>query len=62
MLSWFGYALLALNLVALAVNPFNGCFYYFDAGGNYQTGRVRDLVFAGEGLDVQGPHSGDQGR
>ena len=46
MLSWFGYALLAFNLAALAVNPFNNCFYYFDASGNYKTGCIRDLAFA----------------
>ena len=45
-LSWFGYALLAFNIVALAVNPFNNSFYYFDANGNYNTGRIRDLAFA----------------
>ena len=45
LLSWFGYALLAFNLVALAANPFNNCFYYFDAVGNYKTGYIRDPAF-----------------
>ena len=45
LLSWFGYALLAFNLVALSVNPFNDCFYYFDASGNYKMGYIRDPAF-----------------
>ena len=45
LLSWFGYALLAFNLVALAANPFNNCFYYFDVVGNYKTGYIRDPAF-----------------
>ena len=44
-LSWYGIALLAFNLVGLAVNPFNNCFYYFDSQGNYHTDIVRDLAF-----------------
>ena len=43
-LVWFGYALLAFNLAALAVNPFNDCFYYLDAGA-YRTGCMRDPAF-----------------
>ena len=42
---WCGYALLALNLVAIAVNPFNNCFYHIDADGRYLTGQVRDIAF-----------------
>jgi len=44
-LSWFGFAILASNLVALAANPFNKCFFYIDAEGVYQTGCVRDPAF-----------------
>ena len=44
-LSWFGYAIFALNLVGLAVNPFNKCFFHFDAQKNYQTGWIRDPAF-----------------
>ena len=42
---WGGYALLALNLGAIALNPFNNCFYYFDAEGHYLTGPARDVAF-----------------
>jgi len=45
-LTWYGYALLAFNLVALAVNPINDCFYSFNAKGVYQTGLTRDIAFA----------------
>ena len=45
LLSWSGYALLAFNLVALAVNPFNDCFFHVDDQGVYRTGVVRDLAF-----------------
>ena len=45
-LSWFGYALLAFNLVTLSANPFNNCFYHIDAQGVYRTGFIRDLAFA----------------
>ena len=44
-LEWFGYALLAFNIVALAVNPFNNSFYHIDADGVYRTGFIRDLAF-----------------
>ena len=44
-LSWFGYALLLFNVVALAANPFNGCMYHIDANGTYQTGCMRDVAF-----------------
>jgi len=43
--SWFGYALLAFNAVALALNPFNGCMYNIDAQGVYRTGCMRDPAF-----------------
>ena len=44
-LSWFGYALIAFNLAALAANPFNNCFFHLNAQGDYQTGCIRDLAF-----------------
>ena len=44
-LPWLGYASLAFNLVALAVNPFNNCFFHLNAQGNYQTGCARDIAF-----------------
>ena len=44
-LSCGGYALWGFNLVALAANPFNKCFFYFDPQGKYQTGYLRDPAF-----------------
>ena len=44
-ITWSGYSLLALNLVALAVNPFANCFFHFDAHGVYQTDYLRNLAF-----------------
>ena len=44
-MTWFGYALLAFNLAALAANPFTRCFFYIDAQGVYRTGWVRDPAF-----------------
>ena len=44
-LSWSGYAILAFNLMALAINPFNHCFFHIDAQGVYQTGCMRDPAF-----------------
>ena len=44
--SWYGWALLAFNLAAIAVNPFNDCFYHIDAQGVYMTGPARDVAFA----------------
>ncbi len=44
-ISWYGWTLLAFNLAAIAVNPFNDCFYSIDAQGNYQTGPARDVAF-----------------
>ena len=45
-LSWFGCALLAFIVIALAVNPFNKCFFFFDAEGAYVGGSIRYLVFS----------------
>ena len=42
---WSGYAILAFNLIALAANPFNHCFFHIDAQGVYQTGCMRDPAF-----------------
>jgi len=44
-LSWFGYAIIAFNLAAMAANPFNSCFFHIDARGVYQTDYLRDLAF-----------------
>ena len=44
-ISWYGYALLAFNIVALAANPFCNCFYHIDAQGIYKTGCLRDPAF-----------------
>ena len=44
-LSWYGYALLAFNLAALAANPHTHCFFHLDAVGHYRTGGARDLAF-----------------
>ena len=44
-LNWFGYALLAVNIAALAANPFNNCFFHIDARGVYQVGRLRAPAF-----------------
>ena len=40
-----GYMLFALNVVALAANPFTDWVYYFDANGIYHTGILRDPAF-----------------
>ena len=40
-----GYALLAVNIAALAANPFNNCFFHIDAQGIYQVGCMRDPAF-----------------
>ena len=45
-LNWSGYALLAFNIVILAVNCFNGCVFYFDEKGTYLFGDQRYLTFA----------------
>ena len=44
-LSWFGYALLALYVVLLVFNVFNGCIFVFDEHGHYVPGPVRYLIF-----------------
>lgn len=44
-LSWSGHALLAVNIVLLAANAFNDCFFYFDEHGKYVTGDMRDPAF-----------------
>ena len=45
LLSCFGYMLFAVNMVGLALNPFNNCFFHVDAQGCYQTGWMRDPAF-----------------
>ena len=44
-LSWSGYALLAANIAALAANFFTECFFYIDADGVYQVGKLRNPAF-----------------
>ena len=44
-ISWFGYALVAANIAALAATPFNNCFFHIDAGGVYRVGPLRDPAF-----------------
>ncbi len=44
-LFWFGYALLALYVVLLAVNLSNDCLFYFDEEGSYHAGPLRHLIF-----------------
>ena len=44
-LSLYGYALLALTLVALVYNPFRPCVFHIDVQGFYQTGFMRDPIF-----------------
>ena len=44
-ISWSGCALLAFNVVTLAVNPFIDCLFHFDAQGVYQTGIMRNPTF-----------------
>ena len=46
MLSAFGYALLAVNIVMLVINVFNNCFFYFDEQGTYLVGPIRYDAFA----------------
>ena len=45
-LTWYGYALLAFNIVLLAANVFNNCFFYFDEHGTYLIGDKRYLAFS----------------
>ena len=44
-LAWSGMGLLALNVAALAANPFTHCFFWIDAEGVYRTGWARDPAF-----------------
>ena len=44
-LDWCGYALLAFNLAAMAVNPFTRCLFFFDDQGVYHVGWLRDPAF-----------------
>jgi len=44
-LSWYGYALGALTLVALACNPFSPCVFHINIQGFYHTGFMRDPIF-----------------
>ena len=45
MISWFGYAILALFIVLLLTNCFNGCLFSFDAAGNYMPNPLRNRIF-----------------
>ena len=45
LISWTCYAFLAINVVLLTANFFNGCFFYFDEAGKYLCGGMRDPVF-----------------
>ena len=45
LISWTSYAFLAINVVLLVANFFNGCFFYFDENGKYLCGSLRDPVF-----------------
>ena len=45
LISWTCYAFLAINVVLLVANFFNGCFFYFDENGKYLCGSLRDPVF-----------------
>ena len=45
LISWGSYAYLAINVVLLIANFFNGCFFYFDGDGKYLCGSLRDPVF-----------------
>ena len=45
LLSGFGYSLMALYVVLLAVNVFNNCLFKFDDHGSYAAGPIRGLIF-----------------
>ena len=45
LLSWFGYALLALYVVMLTANVFNNCLFRFNELGQYSAGPIRGLIF-----------------
>ncbi len=42
--AWLGWAILACNLVAIAVNPFCHALFYFDDAGVYHIGVLRNLA------------------
>ena len=44
-LSWYGYALIAFNVISLVANVCNNCFFYFDENGRYFIGDQRRLAF-----------------
>ena len=46
LLSWYGYALLVFNIILLAANVFDNCFFYFDETGKYLIGDKRYLAFS----------------
>ena len=41
-LTWFGYAILAVNIVLLVDNVFDECVFHIDEHGKYLTGSARD--------------------
>lgn len=45
LLVWSGYALLALYVVLVSANVFNGCLFVFDEQGRYAPGSLRSLLF-----------------
>ena len=45
LLRWFGYGLMGMYIVLLAVNLSNGCLFGFDDAGNYNTGPLRLILF-----------------
>ena len=45
MISWAGYTVLAVNVVTLIANFFNGWVFYFDGNGKYLCGGLRDPLF-----------------
>ena len=42
---WFGYGLMGMYIVLLAVNIYNNCLFHFDANGNYHAGPLRLILF-----------------
>ena len=45
LITWASYVFLAINVILLVANFFNGCFFYFDGNGKYLCGSMRDPVF-----------------
>ena len=45
LLRWFGYGLMGMYIVLLAVNISNGCLFHFDDAGNYTAGSLRLILF-----------------